>query len=983
MRKYTSLTLLSLILIGVVVAFSAVVGAQQRVGPGSESITFKRYPVAMPDAIAAAFQAGELHAYIFGLRPAQLDAFKPVEGIIKYVTAPAGLLSIILNPAPIKIVNLSGDQTSKTPKEIANMLGVPENIIVQYYYDSEKNVTFVDLAADGEKINPLGIKRIRFALNYIANRDYIVNTLYRGYASPMYTFLSAYDPDYALIVDIILSYNFKYDVYYARKIVSEEMTKAGAYLVGGKWYYAGNPVVLKFIIRIEDERLDIGKEFSKDLQFLGFTIDETITTFDVAIGKVYDTDPAEFEWHLYTEGWGKGAPDKYDAGTINQMCAPWVGYMPGWQTEGWWWYRNDFIDEYGKNIYLGKFTSKEERNAWYRDVTKACIEDAIRIWLATSMSIHPVVKDMGGITTDLGAGMRSPYNTKGVYVPRKPDLTFGHLWVYTARTIWNIYGGFTDVYSVDIQRATYDPMLWPHPHNGLPIPIRSEYEVITAGPDGKLPIPSDAIWWDASRGKWVYANALGRVNATSLVKYDMSKYVGTKWHHGITITWADILASWALWLDIVYNETKANYETPISGPNKPLFDTIKALRIVGNTLEVYVDYWHFEPAYIASYATLTPINPVELLVVENYLVFDSKHYTFSTPLSRTTGLPVLNPVPFPDHAASIKSVADSWKETKYLPSKYFILPDGTNLMSSDEWSSRLSALSAWIEQHKHAWISQGPFYLDTFDRLGQQATIRAFRDPTYPFTPDFWNLGGIIPPRISDVIAPASIEIGSNQTISLNVLGVGPFSVKYILREKGTNKIMATGSATEVEPGVFEIFIGSDVTSEFRPYYYYELILIGISEAVAVIDTTIVTFESVPSLAELEKSLRGAISDVAEQTQRQMEELRASLSAALGVVGETLVSALNNMSNSMTYLINITGSTLLTNMNTQYNTLSSKMDGALGRISTLESRVDDLSESVGDLSSAVGSLTTYVTVVLVISIINLIAGVVLPFIRKK
>jgi len=981
MRKYTSLVILSLILLTVVAAFS-VVSAQQQVGPASESITFKRYPLT-PDLIASAFQSGEIQAYIFGLRPAHLDAFRPIEGIVSYVTAPGGLVDIILNPAPVKTVNLTGNHTGKTAKEIASVLGVPENIIVQYYYDEEKDLTFVDLAADGERINPLGIKRIRFALNFIANRDYVVNTLYRGFASPMFTFLSAYDPDYALVADIILSYNFRYDPYYARKIVSEEMSKAGAYLVGGKWYYGGSPVVLKFIIRIEDERRDIGEEFSKDLEFLGFTVDKTITTFDVALGIVYDTDPAEFQWHLYTEGWGKSAPDKYDSGTINQMCAPWVGYMPGWQTEGWWWYRNDLIDEYGRKIYQGLFKSREERDFLYRTVTQACIEDSIRIWLATRMDIHPVVKTMKGITTDLGAGMRSPFNTKGVSVPGKPDLTFGVLWVYTARTIWNIYGGFTDVYSVDIQRATYDAMMWAHPHNGLPIPIRSDYEVVTAGPDGKLPIPSNAIWWDASQGKWVYANTLNRIEATSVVKFDMSKYVGTKWHHGQTITWADILANWALWLDICYNETKASYETSISGPNKVFFDTVKALRIVGNTLEVYVDYWHFEPAYIASYATLTPINPVELLVVENYLVFDSKNYTFSTTLSRTTGLEVLNPVPFPAHAASIKTVADMWITGGYFPSKYFTLPDGTKLMTESEWGSRLSSLSSWIGTHNHAWISQGPYYLDTFDREAQRATIKAFRDPTYPFTPDFWNLGGIIPPRISDVVAPGSIEIGSNQTISLSVLGIGPFSVKYILREKGTNRIMATGKANEVEPGTFEIFIGSDVTSKFKPYYYYELLLIATSEAVAVIDTTTVTFESVPSLAELEKSLRDAIDEVSRQTQEQLEALREAFSQALGAIGETLISTLTDMNNRMTYLFNVTSSTLITNMNNQFNTLSSKVDDALGRISTVNTKVDDLSSGQEDINAAIGSLSTYVTAVLAISIINLIASIALPFIRKK
>lgn len=125
-----------LILLTVVAAFS-VVSAQQQVGPASESITFKRYEL-IPDLIVSAFQSGEIQAYIYGLRPAQLDAFKPIEANISYVTAPGGLVDIILNPAPVKTVNLTGNQTSKTADEIADLLGVPKNIIVQYYYDEEK-----------------------------------------------------------------------------------------------------------------------------------------------------------------------------------------------------------------------------------------------------------------------------------------------------------------------------------------------------------------------------------------------------------------------------------------------------------------------------------------------------------------------------------------------------------------------------------------------------------------------------------------------------------------------------------------------------------------------------------------------------------------------------------------------------------------------------------------------------------------------------
>ncbi|MEM0014118.1 MAG: ABC transporter substrate-binding protein [Zestosphaera sp.] len=980
MKKCMSMFIILAILVSLT-SMMPLLAQQQTVGPASESITFVRYP-AVPDTLVSAFKNGEIDAYIYGLRGTQMDAFKGIEDIMSYVTVPGGLVDLVLNPAPVKTVDLPGDYSRKTVEEIASMLKVPPNVIVQYYYDADKKVTFVDLAADGEKINPLGIKGVRQAINYLVDRDYIINSIYKGFASPMQTFLSGYDPDYALVSDIVLKYGFKYEPLYAKQLITSELTAAGAYLQGGRWYYAGKPVTLTFIIRQEDERLDIGRLIAAALEDIGFTINKVETTFDVALGIVYDTDPAEFQWHIYTEGWGKSAPDKYDSGTINQFCAPWVGYMPGWQTEGWWWYRNDLIDDLGLKIYNGQFTSREERNEMYRTVTEKCIDDSIRIWIVTRMDIHPTLKTMKGITTDLGAGMRSPFNTKGVYIENKPNLVFGTLWVYTARTIWNIYGGFTDVYSVDIERATYDALMWNHPHNGLPISIRASYEVETAGPNGKLSVPSDAIWWDAGQGKWVYANTLGRTKATSVVKFDMSKYLGSKWHHGQTITWADILTSWALWLDICYNSTKANYETAVSGPNKVIFDQFVALRTVGNTLEVYVNYWHFEPAYIAYFATLTPINPAELLIVENYLVFDAKKYTFSTTLSTKTGLPVLNPVPFPDHADSIKDVADSWRTGGYVPSKYFTLPDGRSLVSDAEWSGRLNALSSWISSHNHAWISQGPFYLDTFDRLAQKAVIKAFRDPTYPLAPNFWNLGGIVPPKLTNIIAPASIEIEGNGTVSAMVLGVGPFNLKYILREKGTNKILSVGMGTEVGPGVFNVFIGKDVTSKFRAYYYYELLLIATSEAAAVIDTATITFESMPSLAKLETTLRDAISDVSKQTQTQIESLRASLSQALGTIGENLVSQLSDINKNMAYLFNVSTSVINTNVNSQFTTLSGRVDSALSRVATVSSKVDDLSSTVQGLGSTVGTLSTYVMIVLVLSLVNLLLTVVL-FIRKK
>ncbi len=980
-KNLTTSIALALILISIVVGYGTITAvAQQKKGGASDSITY--IAIAL-DKVVEEFKAGKIDAYIYGIRPTQVDPLKELPNV-KFVTAPGGMVDIILNPAPVKTIKLDGDQRGKY---LPALVGYPENVITQVWYDPKENKTYVDIAADGQRINPLALKGVRLAINYLVDRDFIVKNIYRGFAAPMYTFLSSYDPDYAIVADILAQYGFKYDPDYAKQVITQEMSKAGAVLVGGKWYYAGKPVELTFIIRIEDERKDIGDLIATELEKVGFTVNRMYLPFAEALEKVYDSDPADLLWHIYTEGWGKSAIDKYDSGTINQMCAPWFGYMPGWQTEGWWWYRNDVIDDAGQKIYFGKFKSEAERHELYRTVTKLCIEDSVRVWIATRMDIHPVSASLQGITQDLGTGMRSPFNLKGVYVPGKPDIVFGHLWVYTARTIWNIYGGFTDVYSVDIQRATYDPLMWNDPFNGMPMAVRASYEVVTAGPDKTLDVPSDAIIWDATQGKWV--NVKPGTKAISVVKYDMSKFIGTKWHHGITITWADILASWATWFDLVYNSTKASWDTYVSAPNKAFFDTVKGLRIdmAKNVLEVYVDYWHFSNAYIASYASLTPINPAELLLIENHLVYNLNKYTFSSTAATVRKVQPINPVPFIDHANDIKSVADAWRTTGYLPSKYFTLPDGRNLMPAAEWNSRLQALSTWINDHKHAWISQGPYYLDTFDKDKQKAVIKAFRDPTYPFTADYWVKGAVVAPKMVITETPRLI-IGNATTIPITVSGKGPFSVIFLVKEIATNTIMLTGKGTKITENNFVIEIPPEKTSLFKPYYAYEIQIIATSESVAVPDVTSIKIEALPaSTIQYQQYIEKQLSEQRTYLEKQLSEQRAYLEKQLGIIGETLGKALQETSTSLMKYIDSTSSSIMKYIDSKIDPLSKTVSDTKSRVDAISSALSSLRADVSDMkASTEGSLSnisTYVTAVLALSIINLIVTVAIPFLKRK
>ncbi|PUA32415.1 MAG: hypothetical protein B7O98_07105 [Zestosphaera tikiterensis] len=959
MKNLVTFIALALILASIVVGYGSItVAAQQKKGGASDSITYVAIAL---DKVVEEFKAGRIDAYIYAVRPTQVDPLKELPNV-KFVTAPAGMVDIILNPVPVRTIELDGDQRGKY---LPALVGYPENVITQVWYDPEKNKTYVDIAADGQRINPLALKGVRLAINYLVDRDFIVKNIYRGFAAPMYTFLSSYDPDYAIVADILAQYGFKYDPDYAKQIITQEMTKAGAVLVGGKWYYGGKPVEITFIIRIEDERKDIGDLIATELERVGFTVNRMYLPFAEALGKVYDSDPADLLWHIYTEGWGKSALEKYDYGAINQYCAPWFGDMPGWQTEGWWWYRNDVIDDAGQKIYFGKFKSEAERNELYRTVTKLCIDDSVRIWIATRMDIYPVSASLQGITQDLGAGMRSPFNLKGVYVPGKPDIVFGHVWVYTARTIWNVYGGFSDVYSVDIERATYDPMTWRDPFNGLPIAVRTSYEVVTAGPDGTLDVPSDAIIWDATQGKWV--NVGPGTKAISVVKFDMSKFVGTKWHHGITITWADILATWATWFDLVYNGTKASWDTYVSTPNKAFFDTIKGLRIdtTKNVLEVYVDYWHFSDAYIADYATLTPINPAELLLIENHLVYDLNKYTFSPTAATARKVPALNPVPFTDHANDIKSVADAWRTAGYLPSRYFTLPDGRNLMPAAEWTSRLQALSTWINDHKHAWISQGPYYLDTFDKDNQKAVIKAFRDPTYPFTADYWVKGAVVAPKMVVAETPRLI-VGNATSIPITVSGKGPFTVYFLVKEIATNTIVLTGKGTQVAENKFVVEIPPEKTSLFKPYYAYEIQIIATSESVAVPDVTSIKIEALPA----------STVQYQQYIEKQLEEQRAYLEQQLGAIGQTLGAALQETSSNIMKYID----SKVDPLSKAVSDTKSRVDAISGTLSALQADISDMKTST---EGSLGNISTYVTAVLALSIINLIVAIALPFLKRK
>jgi peptide/nickel transport system substrate-binding protein len=832
-----ALVIVSILLMGLIApVYGQYVAPHTKPGPAVDSITFKRVPL---DLGGAAVEAKEIDAYIFGLRPSQAKAIAGRPGL-KLISAPTGTYSIILNPAP----------------------------------------------APAGELNPFTDREIRFALNYLINRDFVVKELFAGFGAPMVTYLTQWDYDYISNIDLILKYDFRYDPAYASQIIEQRMRALGAEKVGGKWFYQGKPVTIKFIIRVEDERRQIGDAIASDLEKIGFTVERMYMEFGPAIETVYDTDPAELKWQMYTEGWGKTGLVKFD-NDPGALTAPWEGNMPGWAVEGWWQYKNDELDRLTQKLFRGEFSSKQERDQMMKRVLELALTDAVRLWVATRLDSYIMREELTGITQDLGAGLRSMLVWRNAYIPGKSDLSIGHLWVWTTRTTWNpmqvaLTGGFIDVYSVDIGYLTADASTWFHPYTGMPMPFRGSWEVRTAGPTGKIIVPKDAYIWDAAADKWVSA---GGAEAKSVVTFDYSKFLQSKWHHGIKITLADLLYHVATRFDLAFDKEKSALEPSISSYLKASYELIKGIRVLpDNKVEVYIDYWFFEPAYIASFADLWPtlMVPWEVIAATDRLNYQEKKYAYGSASASARGVKWINLV-LSEHAKDIVSTLQAMKSEGYFPASYFTLGDRV-FETPENAQARYDAAISWGEDHRHMWISNGPFYLDRFDSAAQTAVLKAFRDPTYPFKPGDNFFPPVTPVHVLR-IGKGTVVPGATAQILIDAEGEGLLKTRYLIRDVATGQILKVGDSESVTPKRMLIRLDPDFTSKLTPGALYELIIATYSEDAATISIAKDFFE-VLSLAPIERE----IESVSKELVDRLRVLSDDLAKALTVVGNNVAA---------------------------------------------------------------------------------------------
>ena len=656
--------------------------------------------------------------------------------------------------------------------------------------------------AESKKFNPFSNKDARFALNYLVDRKLIVNELMGGYGAPIISYYGPTDPEYLTIIKELESFDFKYNPTLAEEIISRSMIERGAEKIDNKWKVEDNEIEIKIFIRSDDPvRKSIGEILSVELENLGFTVKKDYGDLNKAFVVVYGSNPADMNWNLYTEGWGRSAFVKYDSIGLGQMYSPWFSNMPGFNDPSYWNYENKKLDELTQEIYKGDFETSEKRSQLIQEAVIEGINESVRIFLASKVDQYVVNENVNGVINDLGAGVPSrftPINAK----TNDEKLTIGVKQIYQGA--WNPIMGLTDTYSRHIWGIISDPITFKHPFTGETFPVRAQWKIETLGLNEKIKVPIESKMWNPSLQKW--SNVPTDTLATSKVTFD---FEFSNWHNGESMDMNDILHSLYFTMEwgTQSDENDKTFDTEFTPRAAQSIQTIIGVnQLDDDTVEVYVNYWHFDENEIAEWAALWSPVPWEITTAMEKAVMDGK-VSFSRSGATNKNVNWLSLI-IPNDAEIIKEYLQEYKDTKFIPNA---LKENKN--QYQYYENRYDSSIKWIEKNNHAVISNGPFYLETYSPESRTITVKTFEDNSYPFKNGKWSeFENVQFPIIKKIGMDKIIQQGKNMEIVVETEEANSI-LYFIMDSKG--KIQST-EKLNIDKDKVTIKITSEATKKLQ-----------------------------------------------------------------------------------------------------------------------------------------------------------------------
>ena len=638
-----------------------------KTGPASDGITISIVP---QSEAKAALESGKLDYYLAPLASDDVQNIKSNPGTaIALYPATSTFMGIYLNPAPAK----SG-------------------------------------------INPFSGQKARFALNYLIDRNKIVQEVYGGEAFPVLSIPWPGHPSYDSISSAVDSFGIAYDKEKGMALLGEAMAEKGIIMVNNAWSYNGKPITLVMPAYNGTSSTATKQMFTDmvadDLRAAGFAV--SMPKFDDYNNMPqYTTDPVGMEWNADVSGAVFYGASKYQSAMF---------LSPDHQ-EGWWEYSNPSITAAEET--LRNAATEAEWNSTNDELARLYINDSVGIWLVALDSNYGAGKDVRGIVDDRFIGIGSYNTARLASVQGKSSLATAAPYLHDEADSWNPVV-IENIYMMGLQNTIHDSAWIANPQTLEEMPYRWGFAIERF--PASQPVPQDTFVWSADGKKWVAAPA--NATATAKVTYDLSNYIGANWHNGQAIGWADVIYTLASTNDRMNNAEKQKVSSLWF---KDALDTVAGYRVSGNTLETYLDSRDIDGSNLLVAArAFQRIAPFEIYAADDSVVFGQKKYSYGD-LSGSD-LPSLSLVKA-SHISDVLSAMDGLTEAQIAP---MVTLGGKNYLESGVLAARLKADKEWSAAHGNLVISDGAFYLDYYSQADGSARLKAFRDPAYPFVNGAW-----------------------------------------------------------------------------------------------------------------------------------------------------------------------------------------------------------------------------------------------------
>lgn len=688
------------------------------------------------------------------------------------------------------------------------------------------------------KLNPFSVPRIREAVNYLIDRNYIADEIFGGMAVPKFFCITASFPDYARYADTcrVLEIKYAYDMVKAEAIIDEEMVKLGAEKIAGKWHYDGEPVELILLIRVEDERRQIGDYLGNQLEEIGFSVFYDYRTAAEATPIWYAGDPADGLYHVVTGGWITTVVARDQANNFAYFYTDLGLPTPLWMA-----YENDpEFYEIADRLEYQKFTSMEERGELFTKALELSLEDSARVWLVDEVSFSPHLSEIS-VTADLAGAIAGSYLWP--HTIRRGQEEGGEIRMAMPSILtepWNPLGGSNWIYDMALVRPTSDRGTLYDPYTGLmhaqrvekaelyaqrELPIGVTLDWVDLIPVDEIEVPADAwVDWDPVEQRFITAGEKFPEGLTSNVRsvayYSDDFWEISKWHDGSPMDMADFLMTLILAFDRAKEES-AVFDAAVKPSFEAWLPTHKGYRVVSAdplVFEWYTDRYYLDAEWcIATAFPNYDFGPGAWHTLGIGLLAEAaQQAAFSSDKASKQEIEWLNYIAGTSLSILDKQLAKA-EADNYIPYASVL----GEYISQEQAAARWANLRKWYEDKGHFWAGMGTFYLEKPYHIEKVVHLKRWED--YPFESGKWDI--FAEPMIPQVDISGSriIQQGTKTTFGLEISFEGEAyptehldNIKFMVFD-ARGELAFTAQAEAVEDGYWEASLTAEQTKALSP----------------------------------------------------------------------------------------------------------------------------------------------------------------------